>query len=228
MRKRVVLDAYCGQGGCTKGFQDAGFEVVGVDINPQPRYVGDEFIQADAIEFILKHGDEFDLIHASPPCQVYSETRHLINNPGNHPDLVAPTREALQTTGRPYVIENVPGAPLINPLMLCGTMFTINPDPDGYQVIRHRLFETWPVALWPPAPCSHNGKRLPMWWTSRQQKLEAGKKFKYLTVVGKSYLMPEARAAMGIDWMNRTGMSQAIPPAFTRYIGLEFKKQMDW
>lgn len=155
---------------------------------------------------------EYDFIHASPPCQGYSITRNLKTSLSAHPLLIEPVREALQATGKPYVIENVVGAPLHNPLMLCGSMF-------GLGVLRHRLFECNPPIWFPPGPCSHKGKTLPMWWKSRQAALREGKSFAYLTVAGKSFLMHEAKAAMGIDWMTRAEIAQAIPPAYTRFIG---------
>lgn len=209
--KPLLLDAFCKAGGAGMGYHLAGFEVVGVDIEPQPHYPF-EFIQSEALEFIARHGAEFDVIHTSPPCQKYARTKNLKTSRKDHPDLVEPTRRALLATGKPYIIENVVNAPLINPLMLCGTMF-------GLGVIRHRLFETSPVIWWPPRPCQHEGKVVPMWWKSRQRALLAGGNYRYIHVVGSSFLMPEARMAMGIDWMTRNEISQAIPPAYTRWLG---------
>jgi len=120
------------------GYARAGFEVVGVDINPQPRYPF-EFHQADALDYLREHGHRFDAVHASPPCQAYSETRKIQSN--EHPELIPPTRAALQRVGLPWVIENVPGSPLIDPVELCGAMF-------GLRVYRHRLFEaSFPVTV---------------------------------------------------------------------------------
>ncbi len=189
------------------GYHLAGFEVVGVDIEPQKRYPF-EFIQADALEYIAQHGHKFDVIHASPPCQVYSVTSHLSS--GNHPDLVAITRETIKATGKPYVIENVPGAPLINPIMLCGTMF------PELRVIRHRLFETSPVIWWPPAQCYH--------WS------KIGKNG-FCSIFGepsreKGGGMDVAKQAMGIDWMIGLELSQAIPPAYTRWLGMQIKEKL--
>jgi DNA (cytosine-5)-methyltransferase 1 len=210
--KPILIDTYCGGGGCTKGYQRAGFYVIGVDNKPQPHYCGDEFVQADAIEFIRRYGRDANVIHASPPCQGYSITRNLKTSRDDHPMLIEATRAALQATGRPYVIENVVGAPLINPLMLCGSMF-------GLGVLRHRLFECNPPIWFPPGPCQHVGRVIPMWWKSRQRELLAGKTFAYITVAGSSYLVPEGKRAMGIDWMVRNELSQAIPPAYTEFIG---------
>lgn len=204
-----LLDLFCGAGGAGMGYHRAGFDVTGVDIKPQPRYPF-AFIQAGALEYVREHGHEYEVIHASPPCQVYSATAPLSN--GNHPDLVADTRAALLATGRPYIIENVPGAPLENPLMLCGTMF-------GLRVIRHRLFEIHPEPIWfPPSPCRHEGKATGGVTTRGVTKFFATG-HAYITVAGNSYLMADGRAAMGIDWMTRTGLSQAIPPAYTEWIG---------
>jgi DNA (cytosine-5)-methyltransferase 1 len=136
-----LLDLYCGAGGAAMGYHRAGFEVVGVDINPQKHYPF-EFHQGDAIEYLREQGKEFDVIHASPPCQRYSKSVKKINRK-NHPDLIFNTRTQLITSCRPYIIENVPGSPLINPIVLCGTMF-------GLDVKRHRLFESNAILTNPP------------------------------------------------------------------------------
>lgn len=133
--KPRLLDLFCGAGGCAKGYQRAGFHVTGVDIKPQPRYCGDEFHQADALEYLAAHGREFDAIHASPPCQRYTMAQNAAKNADAHPDLVDPVRDLLLSTRKPWIIENVVGAPLKNPAVLCGLSF-------GLKVRRHRLFET--------------------------------------------------------------------------------------
>ena len=192
------------------GYHRAGFDVTGVDIAPQPRYPF-AFIQADALEYVREHGHEYDVIHASPPCQAYSATLPIRGN--EHPDLVAPVRALLMATGRPFIIENVPGAPLENPLTLCGTMF-------GLRVIRHRLFEIHPEPIWfPPEPCCHNGKATSASNRTPGKTNGFATGHSYITVVGNSYLIADGRAAMGIDWMTRRGLSQAIPPAYTEWIG---------
>ena len=210
--KPMLLDLFCGAGGAATGYARAGFEVVGVDHLQQPNFPF-EFHLADALEFVHEHGREFDVIHASPPCQVYSVTYALSS--GNHLDLVEPTRAALKATGKSYVIENVPGAPLMNPLMLCGTMF-------GLRVIRHRLFETSPVIWWPPASCNHWGRatgsnRMRRLGVTRTPSLNDG--FAFVTVAGNNYLADEGRKAMDIDWMTKSELSQAIPPAYTKWLG---------
>lgn len=233
-RKRL-LDLFCGGGGAGMGYHRAGFEVVGVDIKPQKHYPF-AFVLMDAIQALdtlLTGGyitdnagrhwylDDFDAIHTSPPCQKYARTKNLKTSRRDHPDLIAPIRELLKATDKPYIIENVAEAPLVNAIMLCGTMFDLG-------VIRHRLFECNPVVWWPPSPCQHEGKIIPMWWKSRQRALLAGGNYKYVHVVGKSFLMPEAKAAMGIDWMVRDEISQAIPPAYTEWIGQQLMKSLGW
>jgi DNA (cytosine-5)-methyltransferase 1 len=213
-----LLDLFCGAGGASSGYHRAGFDVTGVDSAPQRHYPF-RFIQADALEYACEHGREFDVIHASPPCQAYSAARTIRNR--EHPDLIAAVRAALLAAGRPFVIENVPGAPLENPLMLCGTMF-------GLRVIRHRLFEIWPEPIWfPPSPCNHNGRATSA--GNRQPGVTNGfaTGHSYITVVGNSYLMADGRAAMGIDWMNRHELSQAIPPAYTEWIGRQLLRQLE-
>ena len=200
--KPLLLDTFCGAGGCSKGYVDAGFDVVGVDINPQPRYPY-EFHQGDALEFIAKYGKEFDVIHASPPCQEYSALKAVVDDP-DYPDLVEATRKELIKTDKPYIIENVEGAPLINPVMLCGSMF-------GLRVRRHRLFESTPVIWFPPASCNHLLKA-PR--TGRKPNSS-----QFYSVVGHFSDVKGAGVAMGCEWMGQKEMSQAIPPAYTKWVG---------
>lgn len=207
-----LLDLYCGAGGSAVGYHRAGFEVVGVDIKPQPQYPL-EFHQADALEYLAEHGRKYDLIHASPVCKGYSRLAKL-HKSKTYPDQIAELRELLQFIGKPYVIENVVGAPLINPVMLCGSMF-------GLRVYRHRLFETWPVQIpMSPMSCNH-------WATASGNKAYKAAKgktpnltdFDILTITGHDFVLEDARIAMGIDWMGQAGISQAIPPVFTEWIG---------
>jgi DNA (cytosine-5)-methyltransferase 1 len=197
--KPKLLDLFCGAGGCTKGYQLAGFYVVGVDIKNQPRYCGDEFFQMDAIEYLKKHGHKYDVIHASPPCQAYGKTKHLA---GNHPKLIKEVRDLLIKTGKPYIIENVPGAPLNNPLLLNAAMF-------GMLVLRDRLFESnlpLPLVLLPQNPKPVKMGRP----VSNGQVIQP---------VGNFSGIDYARKQMGIDWMTQKEIAQAIPPAYTEFIG---------
>jgi len=210
--KPILLDLFCGAGGAAKGYQRAGFYVVGVDIEPQPNYCGDEFIQAD----VMTHFDDlmpraFDAIHASPPCQRFSDLAHRNGNADDWPDLIAPVRELLRATGGPYVIENVEGAPLIDPVTLCGTMF------PGLRVLRHRLFESNVPIDVPP-----HGKH-PLVFTYDKRKAHYGKLDQDTSFVqvtgGGNCSVANARDAMGIDWMTKNELNEAIPPAYTEHIG---------
>jgi DNA (cytosine-5)-methyltransferase 1 len=212
-----LLDLYCCAGGAAAGYALAGFDVFGVDIAAQPRYPY-PFALADAIAYAAEHGHGFDAIHASPPCQAYSAAR--VFHPGReHPDLVDDTRAALIATGRPWVIENVVGSPLINPVMLCGSMFGLAADcRDGRRrgLRRHRLFEvSRGVDLWPPYTCDHRLPSLSVYGHG------GGARPVYSTVRGASYTAPagEAATALGIGWMNRQELAQAIPPAYTAHVG---------
>lgn len=187
------------------GYHRAGFDVVGVDIKPQPHYPF-AFIQADALEYIAAHGAEYDAIHASPPCQGYSKSAQQWRGTGKqYPDLIAETRRLLVATGKPWAIENIEGAPLINPTLLCGLMF-------GLDVTRHRLFEAslpLPLVMHPP----HHKRPVRMGRPVKDGDL--------IQVVGHFSNVPYARRAMGIDWMNQGELAQAIPPAYTAFIGAQ-------
>ena len=202
MSRPRLLDCYCGAGGASAGYHRAGFDVTGVDIAPQPRYPF-AFIQTDALEYIAAHGHEYDAIAASPPCQQYTRLRSLHKR--TYPDLIALTRDALRAAGRPYIIENVPGAPLIAPVVLCGTMFA------GLRVYRHRLFECSFFLLSLP----HSRHRVPT-----MQRGYCADWPGFVTVTG-GHNVPKsiAAAAIGIDWMTREELSQAIPPAYTEFLG---------
>jgi DNA (cytosine-5)-methyltransferase 1 len=203
MNTLTVLDAFCCAGGATRGYQLAGFHVTGVDIAPQPRYCGDAFHQGDAVAFIREHGHRFDFIHASPPCQAYTLCQRIQGN--IHPDLVDATREALQATGRPWVIENVPGAPLRNPAVLCGPMF-------GLRTYRERLFECGGgFTFTPPLHPAHR------WPVTKMGRPPLPGHF--LHIVGNFSGAELAHQIMGTPWMTRDEMREAIPPAYTRFIG---------
>lgn len=221
MRKPRLLDAFCGAGGCTKGYQDAGFYVVGVDINPQPRYIGDEFHQVDALEFIAEHGHEFDVIHASPPCQFGSEATP-VKNRSNHKNYIPSLRKILQKVGQPYVIENVEGVRkwLQNPLLLCGSMLDL-------PIWRHRYFEIFPYWFMSPASCRHDRQPITVNSGSHTRKtwipvLCTGGGDGQL-VARRTHRPRESievvRWAMEIDWMTSFELTQAIPPKYCEWIG---------
>jgi DNA (cytosine-5)-methyltransferase 1 len=195
-----LLDLFCCEGGAGTGYDRAGFEVVGVDIAAQPRYPF-EFHQGDALEFVKEHGHEFDAIHASPPCQAFTRAWKLRQN--EHPDLIAPTRDALDATGLPYIIENVPGAPLVAPVELCGAMF-------GLRTYRHRQFESNRPLTAP----DHAPHRVP---TRKMGRAPAEGDF--IHVVGNFSGVAYARQVMGMPWASRDGLREAIPPAYTEHIG---------
>jgi DNA (cytosine-5)-methyltransferase 1 len=207
MGRPRLLDLFSGAGGCAVGYHRAGFDVVGVDHRPQLRYPF-PFLRADALEYLAAHGREFDAVHASPPCDEYSAANNL-KLTGRHPDLIADLRELLKQNGRPWVIENVPGAPLIVPAMLCGTMF-------GLRVFRHRLFECAFLLLTPPHH-RHKGSA----GSHRGRRGDDRRSHDFVTVTsgGNGVKLAQRRAAMGIDWMNWDELADAIPPAFTEFVG---------
>jgi len=209
MHRPRLLDLFCGSGGAAMGYYRAGFCIVGVDIVRQKRYPF-EFIQADALVFLNLYGAEFDAIHASPPCQAYSCTRSLSSK--THPELIPATRHFLKKTGRPYIIENVPGAPLIDPVVLCGSMF------DGLRVYRHRLFES-NIPLKAPGPCRHKHCHSPIDVSGTGGLQKTPRKAPGGGLSRKPKNISEARDAMGIPWMTRKELSQAIPPAYTAWLG---------
>lgn len=213
VNKLRLLDLFCGAGGCAKGYQRAGFYVVGVDIKPQPHYCGDEFYQGDALEYLAAHVTEFDAIHASPPCQAHCA---LSCNLG-HVDLIPATREALRDAPV-WVIENVERAPLVNPIRLCGSSF-------GLLVQRHRLFESSVPLV--SKPCDHS------WWSPRFFQNDYSRKGHLANVVavyGSSRFKGDYElrcAAMGISWMDIEELAQAIPPAYTEWIGKQLIRVLE-
>jgi len=199
-----LLDLFCGAGGAAMGYKRAGFDdITGVDIASQPNYPF-EFVLGDALEYVTEHGAEFDVIHASPPCQAYSMAGQQWRAEGReYPDLVAETRRLLIETGKPYVIENVPGAPLINPTVLNGAYF-------GKNLRRTRWFETSfviPFFL------------LPKEGPSRFKMGRKPRASDPVVPVGHFSGVDRAKQVMEIDWMTQGELAQAIPPAYTEFIG---------
>jgi DNA (cytosine-5)-methyltransferase 1 len=189
------------------GLHQAGYDVVGVDIRAMPRYPF-RFIQDDAMAWLRGEREpleSFDLIHASPPCPRYSQITRCAGTAEQHPDLVPEVRERLRASGVPYIIENVVGAPLNNAIMLCGTMF-------GLLVVRHRLFETSPPIYFPPGPCAHVRRVVKHGRPPDRNK-------HYAAVTGHFSDVAFAREAMGIDWMTQAELADAIPPAYSRFLG---------
>jgi DNA (cytosine-5)-methyltransferase 1 len=216
--KPLLLDLFSGAGGAARGYQQAGFYVVGVDINPQPRYAGDEFHQADALEFIAAHGHEFDVIHASPKCQFGTGMQHLgkarNGSYPQHENQIPAVRELLNQTGRPYIIENVDGSRkhLINPIMLCGNSF-------GLKTYRHRWFELSPFWFLAPSHTAH----LDQTPSAGNGKSPKG----FISICGtggvrgmtSQEIVDYWGMAMGIDWMTREELKEAIPPKYTEWLG---------
>jgi DNA (cytosine-5)-methyltransferase 1 len=234
--KPRLLDLFCGDGGAAMGYHRAGFDVVGVDINPQPRYPF-EFIQADAMTFDLSG---YDAIHASPPCQAFTAMKTMYNAKP-HADLLTPTRARLVASGLPYVMENVPGAPMTDYVTLCGTMFGLGTG--DAELRRHRLFELGGFYMLTP-PCQHYTRHLVIGiygghGRDRRRTVtvvgdgNGGDYRKHPKTVGvyggaggasvrdgtQQFSTDQRREAMGIDWMNGDALSQAIPPAYTEFIG---------
>jgi DNA (cytosine-5)-methyltransferase 1 len=204
-----LLDLFCGAGGAGMGYSLAGFDVTGVDINPQPRYPF-RFVQGDAIEHLRAHGHAYDAIHASPPCQAYTPLGAL-HPDKTYPDLVAATRDLLLDLDIPWVIENVMAAPLskTRSIRLCGGMF-------GLRTYRHRRFEhspEYPLTQPPHAP--HVAR------TATKRRRELWDQGWHVSITGDvgTYVGPEA---MGIDWMSGNEMCEAIPPAYTEVVGRQF------
>lgn len=217
MQRPVLLDLFCGAGGAAMGYYRAGFDVVGVDLNPQPRYPF-RFIQADALSFPL---DSYDAIHASPPCQDYTRGKHIRPAKCQHkyPRLIGPMRQRLAAVAVPWVIENVEDAypEMPDSMLLCGTMF-------GLRVWRHRLFSA-SFLHFAAAPCNHH---IPGCISVRRKHAEyigVASGVLYTDAKGhirkrpKTARIAEARAAMGIDWMTADELGEAIPPAYTEWLG---------
>lgn len=213
MARPLLFDGCCCAGGAAKGYHDAGFEVIGVDIVDQPHYPY-EFYRGDVVEFLMDHWREFDAFHVSPPCQTHSSLTKGNRSRGwtdDHPELIIPFRSILLRTGRPFVIENVEAARghLVDPVKLCGLSF-------GLKVFRHRLFETsFPIQE--PEHPSHRGHRVAGW---RHGVKHEGDMFAVYGDGGGKGSLADWQNAMGIDWVpSKDLLAEAIPPAYTEYVG---------
>jgi DNA (cytosine-5)-methyltransferase 1 len=203
----LLLDLFCGAGGAAMGYYRAGFDVVGVDINPQPNYPF-EFILGDALEYLNAGIGKYASIHASPPCQAYTRKNtnwgRKRNHWTEHSDLLETTRKALNEMQLPYVIENVPGAPINAQLLLCGTMF-------GLRIIKHRLFEAnWPIPTLSPMGCNHTDVYNP--WSGQGRSAEKHR------LAQDTPWIPQSGGAS--RKLGKTGdVFNALPPAYTEFIG---------
>jgi len=217
MKKPKLLDLYCKAGGAGMGYSLAGFEVTGIDIQPQPNYPF-RFIQYDAVAYLRRYGHLYDAIHASPPCQFASRSTapHRANNK-EYFNLIPKTRAELDKCGKPYVIENVRGAGLRPDIILSGPMFNL-------KVIRVRHFETgyWMMLQQPitePVGTVINGDYCSVFGKCSSDR--APNRF------GKKTIREAWSYAMGIDWhMKEAEIAEAIPPAYTKYIGIQLINQL--
>ena len=205
-----LLDLYCCGGGAGHGYEQAGFDVTGIVIEPQAKHKN-RFIQADAIEHLKSHWREYDAIHASPPCQAYSTASMQFRIAGKeYVDLIEVTRIELQKTGLPYIIENVPGSPLINPIELCGAMF-------GMKTYRHRLFES-NIKLIAPEHPKHINKNAKM----GRKPLNGD----FIQYVGHFSGVKEVQEMTGLHWLGQHELAQSIPPQYTKHLGLQLMDAM--
>ena len=210
-----LLDLFCGAGGAAEGYRRAGFdEIVGVDIQPQPSYPF-TFVQGDAIRYLSDNWGTFDAIHASPPCQRWSIGNRPHRSAEKHPDFIRPVRRWLRGIRRPWVIENVRLAPLEHAILLCGTMF-------GLKVFRHRLFESNRVLMVPEHP-KHDGTTGAHRGYSTLRSGRNG----FICVAGHNFERHAGAKAMDIDWMKaRWELAEAVPPAYTEFVGRQLLQEI--
>lgn len=219
MTKPRVLDLFCGAGGAGEGYRRVGFEVMGVDIEHH-NYPCGTFEQADAMDVlraVVASEHNVDVIHLSPPCQRWSTSTA---NQDKHPDYIAPMRPLLKewvAGGGVYVIENVPRAPLVDPIRLCGSSF-------GLMVRRHRMFES-NVSL-DTLPCDHKAQGTPVGVYGDHPDSREFLRPDGTRRGAKARTLEEGQRAMGIDWMTWKDLTEAIPPAYTEYIGRQIMEKV--
>lgn len=234
MRKPRLLDLFCGGFGAGWGYVRAGYDVTGVDfVKRRQRPQGVTFLEADCLDVLRDVGflRTFDLVHASPPCKVHTSLAHMAKAQGHepiHPDLLAPTRDALNEAGVPWIIENVEGAPMTPHVMLCGSMFGLQVDIDGtsWWLKRHRLFEFgfWGnhgMGMQPADIHPRRGRPLGIYGQEQGQVMPSAPGRLGAQVAN----IDQARSLMDIPWMSWRAITQAIPPAYTEYLGREFIEQ---
>jgi DNA (cytosine-5)-methyltransferase 1 len=231
MSKPLLLDLFCCAGGAAKGYADAGFEIIGVDIQPQPHYPFKMFVDnaLQCMEVLLSgqvwngyHLSDFDIIHASPECKAYTNCN--LSPKESYLKLICAMRTRLQVSGKPYIIENVVGAKrdLRASLMLCGSMF-------GLPMQRHRLFEIGNTDLFvmPPGPCDHTGETIAVYGHSVWDSSLPGTPRRDGKRRPDSVSIEIGRRAMGISWMTINELSEALPPAYTQWIGTQILSQLE-
>lgn len=216
-----LLDLFCGAGGAGMGYSRAGFEVVGVDIKPQKHYPF-EFHCADAFAFLEKHGQEFDVIHASPPCQAYSAVTPADARDKYDVNILPVIKSMMKDFQKPWILENVPGAEhlMLSPISLCGSMF-------GLGVWRHRFFEMSDAPVFTPE-CDHSTYDTPIDVTGTGGPTKGPRTLPGGGWSRKPINLKQAQEAMGIDWMTRKEISQAIPWAYTEWIGRRLMESLGW
>jgi DNA (cytosine-5)-methyltransferase 1 len=221
----LLLDLFCGAGGAAMGYYRAGFDVIGVDLHPQPRYPF-PFYQGDALRFwdaLDGASGNIAAVHASPPCQRFSTATKRNRTELDHPDLIAPIRRILRQLGLPYVIENVPTAPLLDPVLACGT--SLNLHYDGFRLRRHRAFESNVDLSGVFLACSCEFSTLPVLdvtggGDTRKPRIDGG------GGRPRKGNAAQARAIMGIEWATKRELNEAIPPAYTTPIGKQLQKHV--
>jgi DNA (cytosine-5)-methyltransferase 1 len=220
MSRPKLLDLYCGAGGAAKGYHDAGFDVTGVDLSPQPRFPF-KFVEGDCLVLDPKWiRRNFDAVHASPTCQAHTKLKTM-HNARPHLDLIPGTRAILEACGLPWIIENVVGAPLIDPIILCGTMFGL--AAGELELQRHRQFEA-NFKLY-GSTCRHHGRGTIGIYGDhiRDRRRRAGSQDR-----GRADpTFADGCKAMGIDWMQMTELCQSIPPAYTSFLGAQLRYQVE-